>query len=261
MTTITFTDLQLRVTLAPWRKAQMPQWSERDWRMHLHDECVLYLNGAGKAKVFGVTIEDLADRGLTEWDKAGVEGRGESVPVPEAAATSAGNTAQEQRSAAPADPEWPKWFLNGGAPHCAGVPWEAVRHDEPGDGGHWYNRDGTSGFAAIYDDKDVNYREIPRPEALQWLRANGHAKVAEELERQAAPAPATAGLQVWRSNRTSIHIARNTSRGLLVLASRIDGKWQRERDDGPDEYLPACTRLPAAEEAREIEAAREAGVL
>lgn len=249
MTTYTFTDLQLRVTLAPWRKAQMPQWSERDWRMHLHDECVLYLNGAGKAKVFGVTVEDLADRGLTEWDKAGVEGRGESVPVPEAAATSAGNTAQEQRSAAPADPEWPKWFLNGGAPHCAGVPWEAVRHDEPGDGGHWYHRDGTSGFAALYDDKDVNYREIPRPEALKWLRANGHAKVADELERTA-----TAGLQVYgHFGSLWIHRADGSS-----VAIRVGDEW---REAAGYRITPSNVRITGPEAEAAIKEARAQGVI
>lgn len=112
--------------------------------------------------------------------KAGAGGIAGSVGLP------ASGKPLPVASAAPADSEWPKWKRD------CGFGIARLASPTRGDGVYYRLGAGCEPAAEYWwDDNPWNgVAGVPGPEALAWLRTHGHAKVADELERQAAPAPA-----------------------------------------------------------------------
>lgn len=130
----------------------------------------------GKPVLPGVTVREIAPVGMTDGDKAGLAGRGEMAPVPEAAGATA-SAAEEQRATKPAPP-----------PVDAGGEWlmlynTLIQYSNRSPV-RWHNSEPNSGIDCWSWDFNINQgaKPIARAAALAWLRANGHAKVADELE-------------------------------------------------------------------------------
>jgi len=155
-------------------------------------------------------------------------------------------------SAAPADSEWPKWIM------CQGL---LYRFRADGDGRVFYSilttlgeRDASSSAALLLGR--YGGRVATRKESVEYLRANGHAKVADELERQAPDA----GLQVWLHNAdpTVCYLVQHRR---VWAKSPVLQQWRGCCWAWSAAQASFCTLLtgPAADAA--IEEAREQGVL
>jgi len=152
-------------------------------------------------------------------------------------------------SAAPVDSEWPK-FKHYKKAMLDGSDTLAVMLSET-DGGVLYRRGGkiTQGFTWA---SRTHGNEIKLPEALAFLRANGHAKVADELERQAPPEH---GLQVWRDESGTLCVVHD---GVVAALTIRTGVWTKTCFAFDVEGV---TRLVGPEADAAIKEAKKQGVI
>lgn len=187
--------------------------------------------------------------GLPVMPKAGAGGVAGPVDLP------ASGKPLPVASAAPADPEWPRFVLGS---RYAGM---CVQHEH--DKATWYDERGIScpARSSHFDKRGMipaggGRLLLTRAEAAKWLRANNHAKVADELERQAHPAH---GLQVWRS--------KGTGRLFLVRGNhvwdRLDSsrEWREMGWPWTSESEALCDRLTGPEAEAASKEARAQGVI
>lgn len=154
-------------------------------------------------------------------------------------------------SAAPADSEWPKWIM------CQGL---LYRFRADGDGRVFHSilttlgeRDASSSAALLLGR--YKGRVATRKESVEYLRANGYAKVADELER-----PATAGLQVWLHNADPT-VCYLVQHWRVWAKSPVLQQWRGCRWAWSAEQASCCTRITGPEADAAIKEAREQGVL
>lgn len=172
MNTYTETYLSVKVTATGNTARTMRSWTPAARQEYLRDQIVMFLNG--RCPDFCVECVDLEavelQRCVTQSDLSG--GRA-CNPEPR-------GTAEEKTPApvtAPQASEWPKW----GRGRCE------IYRFESEDSGAYYAEGGNKGrceFQRTWTARVIQHGkgEITEAEALSWLRANGHAKVADEID-------------------------------------------------------------------------------